>query len=250
MGLPGLREIDCAGLKAWPGLDHAEDGAWVRRAAGGYTRRANSVQCLDPTDDEDVVARIAASRCWFQLRGLRPIFRITPLAGPNLRDALNALRWVVEGESHVMIRPLDRSDYVGDSRIEVLPITDPAWLQAQGQLQKYEEMTLDRLKAIVAAIAVPACGLLVRSTDGSPVSAALMGVADGIVITGNVVTADGERRKGYATALMRSGLAWAAGAGARFAALSVSADNEPGLALYGRMGYRFAYDYYYQAPAA
>jgi GNAT superfamily N-acetyltransferase len=76
-----------------------------------------------------------------------------------------------------------------------------------------------------------------------------MSVAHGIVFTGNVVTADGERSKGYATAVMRSGLAWAAGTGAGFAALSVEATNGPALALYGRAGYRHAYDYHYQAPA-
>ena len=92
MGLPGVREIDIAGRKAWPGVEREHDGSWVRRAGGGYTRRANSVQCLDPADDENVVARIAASRRWFETRGLRPVFRITPLTGPRLRAALDATR--------------------------------------------------------------------------------------------------------------------------------------------------------------
>jgi len=61
VGLPGIPEIEMAGLKAWPATEVERDGGWVRRAAGGYTRRANSVQCLDPADDENAPARIADS---------------------------------------------------------------------------------------------------------------------------------------------------------------------------------------------
>ena len=52
MGLPDARIFERAGLAAWPGIDVKWDGSWVRRAAGGYTKRANSVQCFDPDDGE------------------------------------------------------------------------------------------------------------------------------------------------------------------------------------------------------
>ena len=67
MALPGIREIEMAGLKAWPAIEVERDGGWVRRAAGGYTRRANSVQCLDPADDEKAPARIADGRRWLEV---------------------------------------------------------------------------------------------------------------------------------------------------------------------------------------
>jgi ribosomal protein S18 acetylase RimI-like enzyme len=247
LDLPGVREIDGAGLEAWPACETENDRAWVRRAAGGYTRRANSVQCLDPDDDDDVVARIAASELWLEGRALRPTFRITPLVGPNLREALDAAGWRVEGESRVLIRPLGQFGSEGDRRVDLLPITHPTWLQAQAELQNYDDATLDRLKAIVAAISGPACGLLLHSAEGRPVSSALMSMAGGIVFASNVATAADQRGRGHATAVMRSGLAWAVEAGARFAALSVEATNRPALALYHGMGYRHAYDYHYRA---
>jgi len=74
-----------------------------------------------------------------------------------------------------------------------------------------------------------------------------MSMAGGIVFAGNVATAADQRGRGHATAVMRSGLAWAAEAGARFAALSVEATNRPALALYHGMRYRHAYDYHYRA---
>ena len=85
--------------------------------------------------------------------------------------------------------------------------------------------TLDRLAAIIAAIEVPARGIVLYSADGRPVASALMDVADGIVIAGNVVTAAGERHKGYGAAVMRSGLAWAIGVGAGVAAIQRACDR-------------------------
>ncbi|MFN3545819.1 MAG: GNAT family N-acetyltransferase, partial [Thiobacillus sp.] len=70
----------------------------------------------------------------------------------------------------------------------------------------------------------------------------------GIVITGNVVTDPARRRQGLASAMMRSGLAWARSEGARYAALNVQADNEAGKALYAGLGYTYQYDYVYRIP--
>lgn len=130
----------------------------------------------------------------------------------------------------------------------MLPADDPEWLSAQASLQGYDAATLERLSAVVAAIAVPARGVLLRSADGHPIASALMSVADGIVFAGNVVTAASERRNGYGSATMRSGLAWAVSEGAKVGALNVPADNEPALALYGSVGYAHVYDYHYRKP--
>ena len=106
MPLPRIREIEMAGLKAWPALEVERDGGWVRRAAGGYTRRANSVQCLDPADDENASARIADGRRWLESRGLTPVFRVTPLAGPHLLAALDEAGWRATDLSRVLVMSL------------------------------------------------------------------------------------------------------------------------------------------------
>jgi N-acetylglutamate synthase len=249
LGLPEIRQIELAGLKAWPGIEVEHDGKWVRRAAGGYTKRANSVQCLDPTDDENAPARIAASRRWFETRGLMPVFRVTPLAGRCLTESLDEMGWKAFDHSRVLVMALERRSIEPDARVEVLPTDDPKWLSAQRLLQGYDATTLERLNAIIAAIEVPTRGILLHSGDGRPLASALMSVADGIVFAGNVVTAASERRKGCGSAAMLSGLAWAVGEGAKVAALNVLADNEPALALYGSVGYAHVYDYHYRKPA-
>jgi N-acetylglutamate synthase len=246
MALPEPLTMERAGLRAWPGLEVEWDGNWIRRAANGYTRRANSVQCFDPADDSDVAGRVAAACRWFERRGLVPVFRVNLLTGPALRAHLDAEGWRSESPSRQMAMPLKPVE--ADPRGEVLAIDDPVFLDAQRQLKGYDEAALRKLRAILGALVVPARGIVLR-VEGRPVATALMAIAEGIVVTGNVVTAASERRKGYAAAMMRSGLAWAAGAGGTVAALNVEAGNAPAVALYESLGYRAQYDYIYRVKA-
>lgn len=248
MGLPGVEVIEQAGLRGWPGLESEFDGTWIRRAANGYTKRANSVQCLDPTDGDNAPARIAASKAWFEDRGLQPVFRITPLASPRLVDALNEAGWDSIDHSHLFAMELNSMPF--DPRGEIYDLLEPAFLAVQQRLQGYSDETLGKLRAVLALIEAPAGGVVLYSPEGEPVASSLMGIVDGIVLTGNVVTDKTQRRKGYGAAMMRSGLAWATDAGAKVAALNVAADNPAGQALYRSLGYRRQYDYTYRTPGA
>ena len=248
MRLPGIVEIERAGLKAWPGIEVEWDGSWVRRASNGYTQRANSVQCFDPADDGSAVERVAASRAWFEARGIRPTFRVNPLTGPGLRAALDAAGWVEVDHSQLLAMEL--GPMLPDPRGEVFALDDPDFLLAHQQVCGYSDERMAKLRALLAVLEVPAIGIVVRAPEGRPVSSALMAIGDGIVITGNVATDESLRRKGYASGMMRTGLAWARAAGAKFAALNVVAGNAPAQALYHRLGYRYQYDYVYRTPGA
>jgi ribosomal protein S18 acetylase RimI-like enzyme len=247
MVLPEPLAIERAGLRAWPAIEMEWDGSWVCRAANGYTRRANSVQCFDPADDGDIPTRVDAACRWFGERGLTPVFRVNLLTGPSLLAHLDAEGWHSESPSRLMAMPL--GPLVADPRGAVLAIDDPAFLDAQRRLRGYDEARLAKLQAILAAMRVPARGVVMWSADGRPVASAVMAIADGIVVTGNVVTAAAERRRGLGSALMRTGLAWAREGGANAAALNVEADNAPAVALYESLGYRAQYDYVYRVKA-
>jgi GNAT superfamily N-acetyltransferase len=103
------------------------------------------------------------------------------------------------------------------------------------------------MRAVLAVMAVPACGIVVER-DGGPVASGLMAIANGIVITGNVITDPTRRRQGLGAAMMQTGLAWAKAQGATIAALNVQADNDAGKALYASLGYARQYDYTYRVP--
>lgn len=246
MGLPGIVEIERVGLKAWPGIEVEWDGSWVRRASNGYTQRANSVQCFDPADDGNAVERIAASRRWFEDRGLRAIFRVNPLTAPALNAALDAAGW--DAIDHSQVVAMELGPVLPDPRGEVLALHDPEFLGAQQRLRGYSEERMGKLRALLDVFEVPAIGVVLRAPDGRAVSSALMAIAEGIVITGNVVTDQSERRKGYGGGMMRTGLAWAHATGAKHAALNVAAENAIAQALYRGLGYRHQYDYVYRVP--
>jgi ribosomal protein S18 acetylase RimI-like enzyme len=214
----------------------------VRRAAGGYTKRANSVQSFDLADDGDAPARLAAAAAWFRARHIRPTFRVTPQAGPGVLAALDAAGWPEVERSHLFAMELGS---VAAGAGELHDLLDPRFLAAQQALRGYDEAQLARLKAVLGAVDGPGRGVVVYA-EGRPVASGLMVIGDGVVVTGNVVTAPGERRKGHAAAMMRAGLAWARAAGARLAALNVAADNPGAQALYRGLGYSRRYDYSYR----
>ena len=243
MSLPSVHAIETAALKAWPGLEVAHDGSWVLRAANGYTKRANSVQSFNPADDDAIAARLQRAAHWFGARGLPAIFRVTPLAGTKLREELAASDWEALEPSQTLAMTLEPSSGA-DPRLLLTPPTDPQWLDVQARLRGYDGATRERLRSLGSAIAAPAIGA-VLVVDGSPVATAIAVVADHMAYTGNVITAAGERGRGYGTALMRGIHTWAVGHGARFAAINMVADNAPAQRLYAAVGYTHHYDYHY-----
>lgn len=246
MGLPDTLAIERAGLKAWPGIEVDWDGAWVRRAAGGYTKRANSLQCFDPDDGDDAAARLAAGVAWFNARGIPPVVRTTPLASQALNAALDAANWQTIDRSHLYAMAL--GEHEPDAEGRITDLLDPAFLAAQQALQGYQDSHMLRMRGLLAVIEVPAAGIVVER-NGVPVASGLMTIADGIVIASSVIADRARRRQGLGAAMMRTGLAWARAQGATVAALNVQADNPPGKALYASLGYGHCYDYTYRVPA-
>jgi GNAT superfamily N-acetyltransferase len=246
MALPSTEAFERAGLEAWPGLDVKWDGSWVRRAAGGYTKRANSVQCFDPDDGEDADLRVISASTWMVIRGIKPVFRITPLAAPELVETLDEAGWQTIDRSYLFAMELGEPQ--ADPGTKLFPVLDPTFLAAAQHLQGYSDATLTGMRNLLAALVVPATGIVVYR-DGVPVASGLMAVAHGIVVASNVVTDATRRRQGLGAAMMRTGLAWARTQGATVAALNVQADNPAGQALYASLGYKHQYDYTYHVPA-
>jgi N-acetylglutamate synthase len=240
VGLASVSDIEQAGLKAWPAIDTATDGQWVLRAAGGYTKRANSVQCLDPADDSNAVQRIEHAVRWFRDRRLPPVFRVTPLAGAAVVAALE------RDHSLVLAMDMGPMTFTADENTALLPVASPEWLKAQQLLRGYDGDTIGRLQRIVERINAPARGLVHYGEDANPSASALIVVVNGLVFTTNVVTAEHQRRRGYARKLVTLGLAWARQAGGRRAGIQVLAGNAPAIALYEGLGYVRHYEYHYR----
>ena len=83
MTLPDVETFERAGLLAWPGIEEKWDGNWVRRAAGGYTKRANSTQCFDPDDFEDADTRVISACSWMQAGRVPAFAKLSVAVNPS-----------------------------------------------------------------------------------------------------------------------------------------------------------------------
>ena len=246
MGLPDALALERAGMKAWPGVEMSRHGSWVLRSANGYTQRANSVQPLDPDDADDLDARIARVCEWYAARGQPPIFRMTPLAPPKLSLALDAAGWTSADRSCALA--MEMPDAAPDPRGEIVDPFGETFLDTQRTLLGYADEKLQKLVALMRAVAAPMVGVVLYSDANDAVATSLWAVADGVAVTGNVATDTAQRRRGFGAAMMRTGLAWARAQGAATAALNVVADNVAARALYARLGYQWVFDYVYIYP--
>jgi len=245
--IPTIQRIEAATFTAWPAVTTAMDGAWLARFARGYSRRSNSIQCLDPADDGDAVARLRRMEDLYPLNSLDPMFRVTPLAGPGVIAALDSEGWAPIDESAVLAMSFTERLPMPEE-VDILEGTDPKWLEAFASLSNYDRRTSESLGIVVNLIACRNAGLLVRDAAGEPVAAAMAVNALGTGVYLNVITRADRRGRGLGRRVMQAALAWTQSVGATRAAIQVLSTNTPAVKLYTSLGFSEAYRYHYRSP--
>ena len=248
MAVPSVLAVETAALTAWPGLHTAYDGHWVWRAARGYSNRANSIQCLDATDDANAADRIAHFSEMFVRHGLKPICKVSPLTAPGILAVLDELMWEAYEPSCVLRMEMTGREWEPRHHTALLAPADPEWRLAQAGMSGYSDYSIESVRLIIERIACDTRGVLAYDKDGVPAAAALAGVANGIGIFGNVVSNPTHRGQGYGRAAMCAALNWCRDAGAVAAGIQVAAPNRPAVTLYGSLGFADGYDYSYRRP--
>lgn len=246
---PSIADIESATLCAWPALQVAHDRLWLWRGAKGYSKRANSIHCLDPSDGEDADARLERMAALSRYNEIPPVFRVTPLTSPGALAALDRAGWQPFERSLVLTRPASGDELPVPHRTSLHDPRDPEWFETQGTMSGYNPHTLGILRSIIGATAHENCGILAHDEDGRPVAAAFATVANGIGVYLNVVTREEARGKGFGRAAMSAALNWSRDTGASSAAIQVLADNAPAVNLYTSLGFARVYDYHYRKPA-
>jgi hypothetical protein len=83
-----VTNIEELSLNAWASLQTVLYDGWIIRFANGYTKRANSVNPLYPSN-VNVVDKLQFCENLYRERGLPVVFKITPSVYPdNLDDIL------------------------------------------------------------------------------------------------------------------------------------------------------------------
>ncbi len=248
-----VRALEAAAAKGWRALETTQLGGWLLRAAGGFTRRANS--CLPLADPGmPVPAAVAEVEHWYGTRTMVPSFQVVIPLGEAVDAHLDALGWAGRSEDVlVLTSPLGpvadalRSDLAS---VTVTDEPDDAWLAAYHY--RGDALPAHARRVLVHADTV---GFAAIDEGGRRVAIARGAVSDapdgrrwvGITAVEVEPTA---RRRGLGTHVVAGVARWAGTNGATDVYLQVSADNAPALGTYERLGFVEHHRYHYRTPSS
>ncbi|MFI5379115.1 MAG: GNAT family N-acetyltransferase [Tepidisphaerales bacterium] len=239
-----IQLIEEISLNAWPAPRQILLDGWVLRFAGGYTRRANSVNVVT-RGERPIEEKIAECERVYQREGLPCVFKMTRAAGEALECELAGRGYGrTEGVS-VQTLDLAGREFVTDGQAGLSGEYDAAWGDAFVQMHPVGASLRPAMDAILRGIVPERCFAMLTN-DGQPVSAGLAVLERGWVGLFDIITRAEQRRSGYATAVINTLLAWAKQQGAAKAYLQVVTTNSAALPLYARMGFSEAYQYWYR----
>lgn len=247
----GLR-IDAEQLQAvsdlgWPAVRTESIGAWLLRAAGGFTGRANSVsvhgspQCPLP----DALDRV---RAFYRDHSLPPMAQV--VRGSGWDDAFTAAGWGVKPGSHTgavvqvaALRTALRSAGSDTGAVVLGADVDPEWLSLYQRAAALDPAVVAQVLAGPEQVALARIGTPVRAIGRMVVTGEWAGISA-------VEVTPQHRRQGLARCVVDALLDWAASRGARWCYLQTMQHNEAALRLYAPYGFSTHHTYRYLVPPA
>jgi GNAT superfamily N-acetyltransferase len=243
--LTTVRRLEELAFRGWPALETRDRAGWRLRFAGGYTKRANSINALDQNAQTDL-STLQSLEAAYRARNQAPVWRLSPLAPPAMGDMLAARGYRTIERSLLQICPLHAGfEAAPEVRIHAEPTS--AWIEAFCTHSPVRPEHRDTMQRMLAAIAAPA-GFAFVEAEGSPLAMAIGAVEGDHMGLFDVLVMPEARRRGLARKITESLYAWAWGHGARFVYLQVVATNQAAMPLYAAQGFRTVYEYEYRVP--
>ncbi|ROQ03462.1 acetyltransferase (GNAT) family protein [Rathayibacter sp. PhB93] len=248
------RLLDRLAADAWPPLERVALGGWQLRAAGGVTKRANSVLTSGPVDDVDQA--ITAAEEFAREQGIAPLFQLGPATLPADLPERLARRGYAGHERTLVLT---------GSVTEALAALGPAAPEAAEPVETTEapgEEWLSLWWAVDGRGGDAERGIAERILAGCDSAYALLRDGSGPAACGRLSWAtaeDGERwcglfalatrpaarRRGHAATLLRALLEQASARGVDRLWIQVLADNAAARRLYASLGCRESTHYEY-----
>jgi GNAT superfamily N-acetyltransferase len=242
-----LSRIEDASLNASAPPQQRWIDGWLVRFAPGKAKRARCVNAVAagrlPLDE-----RLESARRVFVESALPMVVRITPFTMPaELDDLLAAKGWRRLDDTRVMVlQNLSSTTHDADRAFPIQPVELAAFAEQVGILrQSPMQQRLSHAERLTQS-PVPISAFEIR-VDGTTVTCGQFAIEADVVGLYDVITAESERGKGFATSLCRQLLALAKSRGALHAYLQVEADNLAARAVYARLGFVDGYAYHYRA---
>lgn len=232
-------------MNAWPALQTILYDGWVIRLAGGYTKRANSVNPL-LASSLPVDRKIGYCEELFHRHGLPVVFKLTAESRPAGLDATLAARGY-DRLDETAVQVLDLADYRPPGAGGFPGFDRPAleWIEAFASLSRLSQDQRQILGRMLGNIKNEAFYALI-DLDGRPVGCGLAVLEDGWVGLFDIVVAEEYRGRGLGRQIVQAILSWGKTRGAVHAYLQVVAGNEPAWRLYQKIGFRESYRYWYR----
>ncbi|MGW4037997.1 GNAT family N-acetyltransferase [Streptomyces sp. NPDC004778] len=243
-----FQELAAVTARAWQPVESEALGDWRLRAAGGFTRRANSAL---PLGDPGLPLGEAFGRVrrWYEARGL-PAYVQTATGAEGTQELLCAELeehgWRREVSAEVRIAALTP---VGDREAEVSAVRltrepDAAWLA------RYQRFSTPGPHVLPVLGGGPSVWFATVPGSGDAPDAIGRCVVDGRWAGFMAVeVAPEQRRRGLATTVMAALARRALDEGASAAWLQVEEDNEGARALYDGMGFTGHHRYHHYRSA-
>ncbi|MCA9910248.1 MAG: GNAT family N-acetyltransferase [Anaerolineae bacterium] len=240
-----IRLLEELTINALPALQTNVYDGWILRFAGGYTRRANSVNALY-AGDLPPEAKIEGCETSYARNGLPTIFKLTSTPAHQQIDALLEARGYAH-ESGASVQIHDLTGMPTPPGQAVFQTTISAeWLAAFFRLNQVAAENQTLLAQMLRMIQPALCQAAIY--DGETAAAVALGVLqDGHLGIYDVVTDPLRRGRGFARALMLHLLHWGKAQGAHTAYLQVVEENTPAINLYAGLGFKPRYTYWYRA---
>ncbi|UEM05929.1 GNAT family N-acetyltransferase [Skermanella rosea] len=241
-----VRDIEERAFNAWPALASVQCDGWLFRFSQGLTKRANSVNALQPAGPFRDTLGLAEDL--YPRQRLPVIFRLSPLAGDEPDDILHRVGYRRMDETLVMTASLgDRMP--ADPEVAITEFPDPSWSEGFAAANGINTSMRDIHDRMLGSILLPTAFATVF--DGGRAAGYGLAVAErGMVGLFDIVTVPEFRRRGLARRMVAALLAWGGARNADRAYLQVVASNERALNLYEAAGFREAYRYHYRIRAA
>ncbi|GKT14783.1 GNAT family N-acetyltransferase [Acidovorax sp. SUPP2522] len=243
--LPTVRALEERAFNAWPARQTVFHQGWVFRLSGGFTKRANSINALEPGMPFDGVRE--ATQAIYASQGLRPVFRISPLVSASAEQSLQDAGYALFEPTWVMQAPLLEGAPPQPS-VEIAQAPTAEWLDGFAAANGVAAAHHATHHAMVQSIALPCAFATVRQ-HGHAVGFGVGVRERGAVGLFDIVVAPGHRGQGHGRALVQALMQWGQAGGAGSAYLQVRGENATARRLYATLEFTDTYRYHYRVPA-
>ena len=245
MNPDAVRAAEQLAHRTWPCRDEETCGAWILRAADGYSRRANSALAIGEPP-EGIPAALDHVNAWFRAREVEPCVKITPLAPPSLDEALESSGWTMATPSLVLrLAELPATpEGEGDPEMVWTNGVEDTWFERLSTWDEESPATAEHHRALLGRMAD---ARFVAMRLGGRISAVAVASLDGDhAHLYDVVVDPDQRGRGLGASFLRQILSGLRRDGVRDVTLQVLESNEVARSLYRKFGFVEVHRYHYR----